>query len=167
MSPSRGSSDDEAMGAAILSDLMTQILIPVCAVVGIAFSLLQWMIVSRVKVSTEKQSPAAKDKNGFTDSLIEEEEGINDHSVVQKCAEIQNAISEGATSFLYTEYQYVGIFMVAFAVLIFLFLGSVEGFSTKSFGLTLLLIYLMSQGQHPSFILNISMLGFSWLLLRS
>ena len=38
----------------------------------------------------------------------------------------------GATSFLFTMYQYVGIFMVAFAILIFLFLGSVEGFSTKS-----------------------------------
>ena len=38
----------------------------------------------------------------------------------------------GATSFLFTEYQYVGIFMVAFAILVFLFLGSVEGFSTKS-----------------------------------
>jgi len=38
----------------------------------------------------------------------------------------------GATSFLFTKYQYVGIFMIAFAVLIFLFLGSVEGFSTKS-----------------------------------
>lgn len=38
----------------------------------------------------------------------------------------------GATSFLYTEYQYVSVFMVAFAILIFLFLGSVEGFSTKS-----------------------------------
>lgn len=38
----------------------------------------------------------------------------------------------GATSFLFTEYQYVGIFMVAFAILIFLFLGSVEGFSTEA-----------------------------------
>ncbi|KAF5755691.1 putative inorganic diphosphatase [Helianthus annuus] len=37
----------------------------------------------------------------------------------------------GATSFLFTEYQYVGIFMIAFAVLIFVFLGSVEGFSTS------------------------------------
>lgn len=37
----------------------------------------------------------------------------------------------GATSFLFTEYQYVGVFMIAFAILIFLFLGSVEGFSTK------------------------------------
>jgi hypothetical protein len=27
--------------------------------------------------------------------LIEEEEGLNDHNVVGKCAEIQNAISEG------------------------------------------------------------------------
>lgn len=31
-----------------------------------------------------------------------------------------------------TEYQYVGIFMVIFAVLIFVFLGSVESFSTSS-----------------------------------
>ncbi|CAN4096566.1 unnamed protein product [Withania somnifera] len=37
-----------------------------------------------------------------------------------------------ATSFLFTEYQYVGVFMVAFAILIFLFLSSVEGFSTKN-----------------------------------
>ncbi|MFS7986310.1 putative inorganic diphosphatase [Helianthus anomalus] len=38
----------------------------------------------------------------------------------------------GATSFLFTEYQYEGIFMVVFAILIFLFLGSVEGLSTKT-----------------------------------
>nr|CAD1831872.1 unnamed protein product [Ananas comosus var. bracteatus] len=89
------------MGATILPELLTEILIP-------------------------------GGKNGFGDYLIEEEEGLNDHNVVVKCAEIQAAISEGATSFLFTEYQYVGIFMVAFAILIFLFLGSVEGFSTKS-----------------------------------
>ncbi|GMP60234.1 hypothetical protein CsSME_00023188 [Camellia sinensis var. sinensis] len=123
------------MGEALLSDLGTEIVIPVCAVIGIVFSLVQWVIVSKVKVSPEKSSPAAANNNkngGFTESLIEEEEGLNEHNVVQKCAEIQSAISEGATSFLFTEYQYVGIFMVAFAVLIFLFLGSVEGFSTKS-----------------------------------
>ncbi|KAA8535180.1 hypothetical protein F0562_030183 [Nyssa sinensis] len=120
------------MGAAILSDLGTEIFIPVCAVIGIAFSLVQWVLVSRVKVSPEKESSANNGKNGYSESLIEEEEGLNDHSVVQKCAEIQNAISEGATSFLFTEYQYVGVFMVAFAILIFLFLGSVEGFSTRS-----------------------------------
>ncbi|KAK1389448.1 H(+)-exporting diphosphatase [Heracleum sosnowskyi] len=39
----------------------------------------------------------------------------------------------GSTSFVFTMYRYyVGVFMVAFATLIFLFLGSVEGFGTKS-----------------------------------
>lgn len=38
----------------------------------------------------------------------------------------------GATSFLFTEYKYLGIFTLAFAAIIFLFLGSVNGFSTKS-----------------------------------
>ncbi|KVI01327.1 Pyrophosphate-energised proton pump [Cynara cardunculus var. scolymus] len=112
----------------ILSDLGTEILIPICAVIGIGFSLFQWFLVSKVKLSLDKPDG----KNVFTESLIEEEEGINDHNVVQKCAEIQNAISEGATSFLFTEYQYVGVFMIAFAVLIFVFLGSVDGFSTSS-----------------------------------
>ncbi|MFQ6668667.1 hypothetical protein Gotur_034227 [Gossypium turneri] len=125
------------MGASILSDLGTEILIPVCAVIGIAFSLLQWVLVSKVKLSPGRDpgSPrnnGAGGKNDCADYLIEEEEGLNDHNVVLKCAEIQSAISEGATSFLFTEYQYVGIFMVAFAILIFVFLGSVEGFSTKS-----------------------------------
>ncbi|XP_072952631.1 pyrophosphate-energized vacuolar membrane proton pump-like [Typha angustifolia] len=119
------------MGEGILTDLLTEILIPAAAVVGIVFALVQWLLVSRVKVSPEPSSSGGS-KNDYTDYLIEEEEGLNDHNVVLKCADIQTAISEGATSFLFTEYQYVGIFMLAFAVLIFLFLGSVEGFSTKS-----------------------------------
>nr|KJB83230.1 hypothetical protein B456_013G236400 [Gossypium raimondii] len=122
------------MGASILSDFGAEILIPVCAVIGIAFSLVQWVLVSKVKLSPGRESVnnGSGAKNGYSDYLIEEEEGLNDHSVVLKCAEIQSAISEGATSFLFTEYQYVGIFMVAFAILIFLFLGSVEGFTSKS-----------------------------------
>ncbi|KAH7857665.1 hypothetical protein Vadar_015199 [Vaccinium darrowii] len=116
------------------SDLATEIVIPVCAVVGIVFSLVQWVLVSRVQLSSDRNtnSDPANNKNGCKDYLIEEEDGINDHDVVVKCAEIQSAISEGATSFLFTEYQYVGVFMIAFAILIFLFLGSVESFSTKS-----------------------------------
>lgn len=38
----------------------------------------------------------------------------------------------GATSFLFTEYKYLSIFMAVFGAIIFLFLGSVKGFSTKS-----------------------------------
>ncbi|KAG9150921.1 hypothetical protein Leryth_003048 [Lithospermum erythrorhizon] len=120
------------MEMVMISDLATEILIPVCGVIGILFSLVQWYLVSNVSLSADREGGVSNGKNGFIDSLIEEEEGINDHSVVAKCADIQNAISEGATSFLYTMYQYVGVFMVAFAVIIFVFLGSVEGFSTKS-----------------------------------
>lgn len=85
------------MGAAILSGLLTEILIPVAAVIGIAFSLIQWVIVSRVKLSPERPSANNSSKNGgYTDYLIEEEESLNDHNVVMKCAEIQSAISEGS-----------------------------------------------------------------------
>lgn len=86
------------MGAALLSELATEIVVPVCAVIGIVFSLVQWFLVSRVKLTPDRNgttSSPRNNKNGYGDFLIEEEEGINDHSVVVKCAEIQNAISEG------------------------------------------------------------------------
>lgn len=86
------------MGVTILTDLGMEILIPICAVIGIAFSLFQWHLVSKVTVGTDKPHSSGDDKNGYAESLIEEEEGINDHNVVQKCAEIQNAISEGIKS---------------------------------------------------------------------
>lgn len=79
----------------MLSELGTEILVPVCAVVGIVFSLVQWYLVSRVKLTAERHAPGSANKNGYNDYLIEEEEGLNDHSVVAKCAEIQSAISEG------------------------------------------------------------------------
>lgn len=84
------------MGATLLPDLGTEILIPLCAVIGIAFSVVQWMFVSQVKLSPGRDANSnAPGKNGYNDYLIEEEEGGNDHNVVLKCAEIQNAISEG------------------------------------------------------------------------
>ncbi|KAF7111573.1 hypothetical protein CFC21_111565 [Triticum aestivum] len=129
------------VAAAILPELATQLVVPVAAAVGIAFAVLQWVLVSKVKVAPEPRGEGgsaagggagAGAKDGASEYLIEEEEGLNDHNVVLKCAEIQTAISEGATSFLFTEYKYAGGFMTVFAVLIFVFLGSIEGFSTKS-----------------------------------
>ncbi|RDX69410.1 hypothetical protein CR513_51482, partial [Mucuna pruriens] len=96
------------MGATVLSEFATEVVVPVCAVVGIVFSLVQWYLVARVKVTTERHGHSSSprsdnngnNKNGCGDYLIEEEEGINDHNVVVKCAEIQNAISEGLLSAL-------------------------------------------------------------------
>ncbi|MBA0668087.1 hypothetical protein Goklo_001052, partial [Gossypium klotzschianum] len=111
------------------SEALTQVLIPVAALVGIGFALLQWLLFSRVKVSSHDSSKGYKVKLIEAD---EEEEGIDNIEVSIKCAEIQHAISLGATFFLFTEYKYLGIFMGVFGVIIFLFLGSVKGFSTKS-----------------------------------
>ena len=79
---------------AILSALATEVLIPVAGVIGITFAVVQWVLVSQVKLSPAAAA-AGGSKNGYGDYLIEEEEGLNDHNVVVKCAEIQNAISEG------------------------------------------------------------------------
>lgn len=83
------------MGTELLPDLGTEIVIPACAVVGIVFALFQWVLVSKVKLTNDKFDPAANNKNGVAESLIEEEEGVNQDIVVQKCADIQSAISEG------------------------------------------------------------------------
>lgn len=85
--------------AAILPELAAQVVIPVAAAVGIAFAVLQWALVSKVKLTAEPRrgeaGGAAGGKSGPSDYLIEEEEGLNDHNVVVKCHEIQTAISEG------------------------------------------------------------------------
>ncbi|KAE9445846.1 hypothetical protein C3L33_22263, partial [Rhododendron williamsianum] len=115
----------------VMDEGLTQALIPLAALVGIGFALFQWFLVSRVKVSGWHGLD-----NGYKDKLIEDavepEEGLDSDEAIAKCAEIQNAISVGATSFLFTEYKYLGIFTLAFGAIIFLFLGSVNGFSTKS-----------------------------------
>jgi hypothetical protein len=92
----------EAMAAsAFLPELATQVLVPAAAVVGIAFAVVQWVLVSKVKMSPDQRradggSAAGKSGGaGASEYLIEEEEGLNEHNVVVKCAEIQNAISEG------------------------------------------------------------------------
>ncbi|CAL5368084.1 unnamed protein product [Camellia sinensis] len=112
----------------LMGENLTQIVTPVAALVGIVFALFQWFLVSKVRV-------IGSGLDGYKDRLIEEdepEEGIDSEEAVAMCAEIQNAISVGATSFLFTQYKYLSIFMVVFGAIMFIFLGSVNGFSTKS-----------------------------------
>jgi H(+)-translocating pyrophosphatase len=95
--------------------------VPASCVVGIVFALVQWYIVSQVSVGG-----GAHSNNGYMEV---NEDGVDEHSVVAKCAEIQAAIHEGSESFLATEYYYLCIFMGIFSVIIFVFLASVGGFS--------------------------------------
>ena len=80
----------------ILSELLTQILIPAAAVVGIAFALFQWFIVSRISVSASSSKSRSSD-NGRDDYLLEDA-SHDERELVTKCAEIQEAISLGMLS---------------------------------------------------------------------
>ncbi|CAI6006002.1 unnamed protein product [Closterium sp. NIES-64] len=100
-----------------LGETFVDIFIPLSAALGIAFALYQWGVVSRVKITAPL-------------SVYGLEDGQADN-VDQQIAEIQYAISTGATSFLTTEYKYLAAFMAFFSVLVFLFLGSVNSFSTS------------------------------------
>ena len=129
---------------ALATDMAAEIGIPLAAAAGILFALLQWFLVSRVSISVDSE---------VNDDLMhDEEEFLDQQAIVTRCAEIQSAISvgelknftfsklkdilsssssmeTGATSFLYTEYRYLSVFMAVFSVVIFLFLASVKSFS--------------------------------------
>lgn len=51
--------------------------------------------------------------------------------IEEKAADLQAAISEGANSFLFTEYKYVSVFMALFSVVVFVLLSSEDGFNSK------------------------------------
>ncbi len=78
----------------VLSEGLTQVLIPVAAFIGLGFALLQWFLVSKVRVSGN-----SGDYSGYKDRLIDGgEEGVDHLEVSIKVAEIQNAISVGELS---------------------------------------------------------------------
>ncbi|KAJ1380070.1 pyrophosphate-energized vacuolar membrane proton pump-like [Sesbania bispinosa] len=78
----KGGRFSTSMSGALLSKLATEIVVPVCAVIGNPGSSSRWC-------------SGSWNKNSYSDYLIEEEEVINDHNVVFKSADIQSAISEG------------------------------------------------------------------------
>jgi hypothetical protein len=60
-----------AMGGALLSKTLLDILIPIVVVIGIGFSLLQWVLVSRVKVGPEKASSHSNGVYNFFGSIVQ------------------------------------------------------------------------------------------------
>ncbi|XP_048569959.1 pyrophosphate-energized vacuolar membrane proton pump-like [Triticum urartu] len=118
---------------AVIGTAGAEVLIPLAAVIGIAFAVFQWYVVAKVPVPSHDGedgggAAAQKGRSGHDESA---EDGVDYRQVEARCAEIQHAISIGATSFLFTEYRYLGVFMAGFAVVIFMFLGSAQRFSTR------------------------------------
>ncbi|XP_040380509.1 pyrophosphate-energized vacuolar membrane proton pump 1-like [Oryza brachyantha] len=118
---------------AFIGTVAAEVLIPLAAVIGIVFAVLQWYVVAKVAVpshSGEGGGKVGRGRESDGEGEEEEEEGVDYRGVEARCAEIQHAISVGATSFLVTEYKYLGAFMAAFAAVIFVSLGSVRRFGT-------------------------------------
>jgi len=125
---------------AVLGTAAVEALIPVAALIGIAFAMLQWYVVARVPVPSHAGEDdgdgggggSKQHGHGVRGTEEDEEEDGMDYLLVEaRCAEIQRAISIGATSFLLTEYKYLAAFTAAFAAVIFVFLGSAGRFSAR------------------------------------
>lgn len=105
-----------------LPEYAVLIAIPVCALLAIAFGAWLWQRVAQIHLSGS--STSVRSQNGREYLLEEEQRG--DDEVISKAAEIQEAISEGANSFLFTEYKYMGVFMVIMSVVICTLLSIVK-----------------------------------------
>mmetsp|Transcript_6322 Transcript_6322/g.39415 ORF Transcript_6322/g.39415 Transcript_6322/m.39415 type:complete len:765 (-) Transcript_6322:43-2337(-) len=112
------------MVAAAGIESFANVLIPIAAVLGVAFSLFLWWRVSHVRVMSVKSRGTGLDQGLLGSAQAEEEEAEI------KVAEIQAAIGEGANSFLFTEYRSIAVFMACFSLIVFFLLGSPGGFST-------------------------------------
>ncbi|CAN6349776.1 unnamed protein product [Urochloa humidicola] len=103
---------------AVLGTAAVEVFIPLASLIGIAFAVFQWYVVARVPVTTHgkggggRRRRAARsdddDAPPAEDDDAEEgddggEDGIDRLAASARCAEIQQAISIGATSFLLTE----------------------------------------------------------------
>ncbi|GIL74438.1 hypothetical protein Vretimale_2132 [Volvox reticuliferus] len=113
-----------------MPDPVVASLIPAAAVIGIIFAVFLWKRVSAIQLTGGR---LISSQNG-REYLLEEQQGGGEEEVVAKAADIQKSISEGASSFLATEYYYLGIFMVIMAVVIFSLLSIVkpEGDRTRN-----------------------------------
>jgi inorganic pyrophosphatase len=112
------------------SPLLPKILIPVAAILAILFSL---VLTSRTaKVQVKRSSGSVRTENGREYLLQDEESAGGEDEVLDKTAQLQDAISEGAVSFLTTEYKYMGIFSAVFSIFIFVLLSSQDGFDTHT-----------------------------------
>ncbi|KDD76475.1 Inorganic H+ pyrophosphatase [Helicosporidium sp. ATCC 50920] len=109
-----------------MSDAYASVFTPVVSVVSILFALWLWHRVSQIKV----RGGATMGTSNGREYLLEEEQR-GETEIEEKVADLQAAITEGATSFLLTEYKYVSLFMGAFSVFIFVLLSSQDGFSRK------------------------------------
>ena len=127
----------------LLSGILPSVIIIMSSGAGLVFAAILWLLVDQVKVSRKSSTAASSTLLpvvGATSAISTlpsshvngHVNGGGDGGSERLAAEIQEAISLGADSFLRTEYRYVGYFMMCFSCVIFVFLGAQNGFSAAS-----------------------------------
>jgi inorganic pyrophosphatase len=107
----------------------SDIFIPLSCLFAVLFAAMMWVRVAAVKVrgATSAARAAAGGDGGEEKGYVSADgaDAIEDE-VLGKTADIQDAIAEGANSFLATEYKMVGYFAVGYACVIFILLATIE-----------------------------------------
>lgn len=117
--------DSNVTSSVIVMEPIANAFIILSVVAGLIFAAYQAYLVSLVKVRDRQPSDSS---NGSTEEYLLAEDAEEAEDIIRKTAEIQDAISEGANSFLSTEYSWICVFMVPFGGVVFLLLASPDGF---------------------------------------
>jgi inorganic pyrophosphatase len=97
-----------------LDELNVNLLIVVPAVVGCLFSAKQWISVSKVQINGHPD---------LKDPLVGNMGASEKAEIVSQMKQISATIAEGAMSFLFTEYLYMGVYVVVFSGILLFFTG--------------------------------------------
>lgn len=97
----------------LLSDRGSSALIMISATLGFAFAMYWWYVLSDIVLSQHRNE-------GMRNAYLSDE-------VMRNVYIIYHRISDGATAFLFSEYKYMGVFMMGFGVLLFMLLGLANG----------------------------------------
>jgi inorganic pyrophosphatase len=92
-----------------LSDSSASAFIVISAAAGFAFAMYWWTVTAEISIEP------GKDRRQRNEHLTDE--------IMRNVYTISKRVSEGATAFLFAEYRYMGMFMLAFGALIYFLLG--------------------------------------------
>jgi H(+)-translocating pyrophosphatase len=104
-----GQAGGAAPNVPAMSDSAASAFIVISSAAGFAFAMYWWYVTSEISIEP------GKDRRQRNEHLTDE--------IMRNVYTISKRVSEGATAFLFAEYRYMGMFMIAFGALIYFLLG--------------------------------------------
>ncbi|RNF03806.1 vacuolar H+-pyrophosphatase [Trypanosoma rangeli] len=108
-SSDKGGTHPKVSETSLMGTSFTTGIIVVASALGFSFAMYWWYVVSEIRITPGKDQ-------GIRNAHLTDE-------VMRNVYVINKRVSEGATAFLFAEYRYMGVFMLAFGSLIYFLLG--------------------------------------------